>query len=155
VGPHQHGDRHGRPRFQSHRRQSHHPADVHIQIRAVHAARWQLHERRPVESRPVIAAPPRAAYIHVPFCRHRWGYCDFTLVAGRDDLIERYLACLERELTTAPSKKLKTLFFGGGTPTHPPMEQLRRLLELTQKHLPMANEAEISIEANPLDLTDE
>ena len=37
----------------------------------------------------------RAAYIHVPFCRHRCGYCDFTLVAGRDDLIERYLVALQ------------------------------------------------------------
>ena len=33
----------------------------------------------------------RAAYVHVPFCRHRCGYCNFTLVAGRDDLIEPYL----------------------------------------------------------------
>ncbi len=34
---------------------------------------------------------PRSAYLHVPFCRHRCGYCNFTLVAGRDDLIDTYL----------------------------------------------------------------
>ena len=38
--------------------------------------------------------PPRAAYVHVPFCRHRCGYCDFSLVAGRDDLIASYLAAI-------------------------------------------------------------
>lgn len=41
---------------------------------------------------------PRHAYVHVPFCRHRCGYCDFTLVAGRDDLVDRYFAALAREL---------------------------------------------------------
>jgi coproporphyrinogen III oxidase-like Fe-S oxidoreductase len=45
--------------------------------------------------------PPRAAYIHVPFCRHRCGYCDFTLIAGRDDLREAYLDALKRELDMA------------------------------------------------------
>jgi len=38
---------------------------------------------------------PRHAYVHVPFCRHRCGYCDFTLVAGRDDLVDRYFAALK------------------------------------------------------------
>ena len=41
---------------------------------------------------------PRSAYIHVPFCAHRCGYCDFTLIAGRDDLIGDYLRALGREM---------------------------------------------------------
>ena len=45
-----------------------------------------------------LPTPPRSAYVHVPFCRHRCGYCDFTLVAGRDDLIDRYLLAIGREL---------------------------------------------------------
>ena len=44
--------------------------------------------------------PPRSAYIHVPFCRHRCGYCNFTLVAGRDDLIGDYLRAIELELAS-------------------------------------------------------
>ena len=43
-------------------------------------------------------ALPRAVYVHVPFCRHRCGYCDFSLIAGRDDLVADYLAAIQREL---------------------------------------------------------
>ena len=63
-------------------------------------------------------APPRSAYIHVPFCRHHCGYCNFTLVAGRDDLIGSYLAALGKELSWLKEPhEIDTLFFGGGTPT--------------------------------------
>jgi coproporphyrinogen III oxidase-like Fe-S oxidoreductase len=74
---------------------------------------------------PVI---PRAAYVHVPFCRHRCGYCDFALIAGRDDLIADYLAAIQRELTRLDAVpdlgpgdaclELATLYLGGGTPSH-------------------------------------
>ncbi|MEX2027830.1 MAG: radical SAM protein, partial [Pirellulaceae bacterium] len=83
---------------------------------------------------------PRSAYLHVPFCRHRCGYCNFTLVAGRDDLIEDYLRALDIELSwlEVPRPAL-TLFLGGGTPTHLPPEQLDRLLSLASKWFPAAN----------------
>lgn len=101
---------------------------------------------------------PRSCYVHVPFCAHRCGYCDFTLIAGRDDLIGDYLNALDREMDEAPadpSIELDTLFFGGGTPTHPPVPQLRRLIEIVRSRFPLAEGAEFSVEANPLDLTDE
>ena len=80
---------------------------------------------------PRSTATPRAAYIHVPFCRHRCGYCNFTLVAGRDDLIEAYLEALAHELSWLEQpREVETLFFGGGTPTHLPPRQLARLFEL-------------------------
>ena len=41
---------------------------------------------------------PVSLYVHVPFCRHRCGYCNFSLVAGRDYLIERFLKALETEI---------------------------------------------------------
>lgn len=102
----------------------------------------------------------RSVYIHVPFCRHKCGYCDFTLVAGRDDLFDRYLAALAREFQLHgfdPSQptEVDTLFLGGGTPTHPTVSQLRALLELIRAHFPVGPGAEFSVEANPLDLTDE
>jgi oxygen-independent coproporphyrinogen-3 oxidase len=65
-------------------------------------------------SEPAIATePPRAAYIHVPFCRHRCGYCNFTLVAGRDDLIGDYLRAIELELALLHTpREVDTLYFG-------------------------------------------
>jgi oxygen-independent coproporphyrinogen-3 oxidase len=96
---------------------------------------------------------PRAAYIHVPFCRHRCGYCNFTLVAGRDDFIAAYLGALERELSQLEQpREVDTLFFGGGTPTHLPPDELRRLFSIVRAWFPRAAGGEFSIEANPIDL---
>jgi oxygen-independent coproporphyrinogen-3 oxidase len=97
---------------------------------------------------------PRSAYVHVPFCRHRCGYCDFTLVAGRDDLVERYLAALGRELDRVLRPlDLDTLYLGGGTPSHLGPDGLRRLFGILGARLrPMAG-AEVTLEANPLDVT--
>jgi oxygen-independent coproporphyrinogen-3 oxidase len=93
---------------------------------------------------------PRAAYVHVPFCAHRCGYCNFTLIAGRDDLIERYLAALQRELSLLDEPRpVETLFIGGGTPTHLPPAALARLLSAVRQWFPLAERGELSIEANP------
>ncbi|MGD9646613.1 MAG: radical SAM family heme chaperone HemW [Pirellulales bacterium] len=97
---------------------------------------------------------PRAAYVHVPFCRHRCGYCNFTLVAGRDELVERYLLALDRELAQLQRPRdVATLFIGGGTPTHLEPAALARLLERIRNWFPLAAGGEFSIEANPIDLT--
>ncbi len=101
-------------------------------------------------------APPRAAYIHVPFCRHRCGYCNFTVVAGRDDLVESYLQAIARELSWLETpREVDTLFVGGGTPTHLSHKQLRQLCEILTQWFPLAAGHEFSVEANPLDLTAE
>jgi oxygen-independent coproporphyrinogen III oxidase len=98
---------------------------------------------------------PRSAYIHVPFCAHRCGYCDFTLVARRDDLIDAYLEALAIELAKLERpREVDTLFFGGGTPTHLPAPQLERLMALTRKWILPAPDAEICVEANPAGLDD-
>lgn len=103
-----------------------------------------------------IYADPRAAYLHVPFCTHRCGYCDFTLVAGRDDLTDDYLRAISVELSSLEyPREVDTLFFGGGTPTHLPPKQLGGLLELARKWFTLAPGYEWSVEANPFGLTDE
>jgi oxygen-independent coproporphyrinogen-3 oxidase len=99
---------------------------------------------------------PRSAYVHVPFCRHRCGYCNFTLVAGRDDLIGDYLQAVELELRSLESPhEVDTLFFGGGTPTHLPVDALESLLKTVTHWFPLAAGGELSVEANPADLTED
>jgi oxygen-independent coproporphyrinogen III oxidase len=103
----------------------------------------------------LLDTEPRSAYIHVPFCAHRCGYCDFTLVARRDDLIDSYLEALQIDLARLERpREVDTLFFGGGTPTHLPAAQLERLLTLTRRWFPPATRAEICVEANPAGLDD-
>ena len=99
---------------------------------------------------------PRSLYVHVPFCRHRCGYCNFTLIAGRDERIEDYLRALRVELETVPlAAPLDTLFFGGGTPTHLPLRQLERLWTAVLERVALQSDAEVCFEANPSDLLDD
>jgi oxygen-independent coproporphyrinogen-3 oxidase len=100
-----------------------------------------------------VIAAPRAAYVHVPFCRHRCGYCNFTLIAGRDDLVDAYLAALDREMSALESARpVDTVFLGGGTPSHLDPPRLERLLALVRRwFLPSAG-YEFSLEANPSDI---
>jgi oxygen-independent coproporphyrinogen-3 oxidase len=90
--------------------------------------------------------PVRHLYVHVPFCAHRCGYCDFVTVTGHDDRHAAYVEALLGELAQERAvldDHLETLFLGGGTPTlvRPPL--LRRLLD----GLPSAEE--VTVEANP------
>jgi oxygen-independent coproporphyrinogen-3 oxidase len=93
---------------------------------------------------------PRAAYVHVPFCAHHCGYCDFAVATGQDHLIELYLDALAAELATLGTPQpIRTLFLGGGTPTHLSPPQLERLLRAVRTWLPLTAEGEFSVEANP------
>lgn len=93
---------------------------------------------------------PRAAYIHVPFCAHRCGYCNFTLIAKRPDLVDRYLLALERELSWLESPRaVETIFIGGGTPTYLSADQLRRLLAIVLRWFEPVAGHEFTVEANP------
>ncbi|MGH7136391.1 MAG: coproporphyrinogen-III oxidase family protein, partial [Pirellulales bacterium] len=96
---------------------------------------------------------PQSAYIHVPFCAHRCGYCNFTLIARRPDLVERYLLALERELSWLETPRpVETLFIGGGTPTYLSPEQLGRMLATVLAWFKPLECHEFTVEANPGDL---
>jgi oxygen-independent coproporphyrinogen-3 oxidase len=93
---------------------------------------------------------PRAAYIHVPFCAHRCGYCDFAIAVGQDSSIELYLDALATELATlGQPQPVQTIFLGGGTPTYLSARQLDRLLRDVAHWLPPQPGHEFTIEANP------
>jgi oxygen-independent coproporphyrinogen III oxidase len=94
----------------------------------------------------------RHLYVHLPFCAHRCGYCDFVTVVGREGqhaaYVDALLAELEREGgVLAP--ELETVFLGGGTPTFTEPAELARLLDA----LPGADE--VTVEANPETVTRE
>jgi putative oxygen-independent coproporphyrinogen III oxidase len=92
-------------------------------------------------------------YVHVPFCRTRCGYCDFNAYAGLDDLAPRYVRALAAEASlVAPAwgdARFTTVFVGGGTPTTLPPASLERLLAELRAILPIDDDAEVTIEANP------
>ena len=125
------------------------------------AARTEMHLRSECSTKyhegMIAARPawiwPRAAYVHIPFCAHHCGYCDFAVAVGQDDRIDAYLDALEIELAgLGEPQPIETLFFGGGTPTYLPHRPLERLLNLVQRWLPLAPPPlvnEFSVEANP------
>ena len=85
-------------------------------------------------------------YVHLPFCRHRCGYCDFVTVVGRRDSQDAYVDALLRELALERGRlrePLETVFLGGGTPTFLAPALLERVLAA----LPPASE--VTVEANP------
>ncbi len=94
----------------------------------------------------------RHLYVHLPFCAHRCGYCDFVTVVGREGEHGGYVDALLRELELEGgvlAERLETVFLGGGTPTFLERSALERLLAA----LPPA--AEITVEANPETVTPE
>ena len=72
-------------------------------------------------------------YLHIPFCKHKCGYCDFNAYAGMDRLMPDYVGALERELSSAREQhsfgRLETVYLGGGTPSTLEPEELRALLD--------------------------
>lgn len=93
---------------------------------------------------------PRAAYVHLPFCAHHCGYCDFAVAVGRDHRRGEYLRALGREMQTLGTpQSVDTLFFGGGTPTYLSTSELEDLLGAIRSWFPMCGGQEFSVEANP------
>jgi putative oxygen-independent coproporphyrinogen III oxidase len=92
----------------------------------------------------------RHLYVHLPFCAHRCGYCDFVTVVGREGQHAAYVDALLAELDLEGSvlePDVETIFLGGGTPTFTEPAELERLL----RALPAADE--VTVEANPETVT--
>lgn len=107
-------------------------------------------------------ATPLSLYVHIPYCIKRCGYCDFNtytpaeLRAGSDSVLsvaEGYVDSLIRELRMASRKlgarEISTIFFGGGTPTLLPADQLGRVLRVAEELFTLSQDCEITTEANP------
>jgi len=101
---------------------------------------------------------PSSAYLHIPFCRRRCYYCDFPVFVVGDrkngensGTIVQYVDVLCQEIQETPNlgASLKTVFFGGGTPSLLSVSQLSNILETLDRQFGIAAEAEISIEIDP------
>ncbi len=101
---------------------------------------------------------PVSAYLHIPFCRRRCYYCDFPISVLGDKTntntsgsIAEYVEFLCEEIKITPSYhlSLKTVFFGGGTPSLLPPHYLDKILATLDQHFGICSHAEISIEMDP------
>ena len=101
----------------------------------------------------------RHLYVHIPFCKHKCGYCDFNAYAGMDRLMPDYVDALERELVFAreryPFQQLDTVYLGGGTPSLLTPALMSRLLHFIRTNFNVAPDAEVTLEANPASTDEE
>ena len=93
-------------------------------------------------------------YVHIPFCARVCPYCDFAVVAGKDDLTGRYVAALANEIDMEPpTGPLDSVFVGGGTPSRVSPDLLSGVVDRLADRFGLVDGAEVSLEANPEDWT--
>lgn len=104
----------------------------------------------------IVPAAGMGLYVHVPFCKTKCPYCDFNTYQGIDDLMGSFLPALTAEIEcwgqTLAHLRVKSVFFGGGTPSYLPPGYIERILASIQTSFQVDQTAEITIEANPGDL---
>lgn len=89
-------------------------------------------------------------YVHIPFCVKKCSYCDFTSYEGQEAIMADYVRSLCREIEGAHlSEKAATAYIGGGTPTALPIPLLTRVIETIKECVPLEDDVEFTIEANP------
>lgn len=94
-------------------------------------------------------------YVHIPFCKKKCDYCDFISYCGKDDLIEKYVDSVKKEIDHVKIKsEITTIYIGGGTPSYIDSKFIVQILEKI-KEKNVAQDAEITIEVNPGTITQE
>lgn len=98
-------------------------------------------------------------YVHVPFCARRCTYCDFSIAVRKVVPVDEYTTALSRELDLRFGEhdpwSVDTLYFGGGTPSRLGGDGVQRLVEALRRRIDLAPDAELTLEANPEDVTTE
>jgi len=97
-------------------------------------------------------------YIHIPFCRKACHYCNFhfsTSFQKKDELIDAILKEASLQKDYLEGQKIETIYFGGGTPSALPAEDIKNILAAIHHIFPVSAEAEITLEANPDDIKSE
>ena len=97
--------------------------------------------------------PPRHVYVHVPFCARRCAYCDFAIAVRREVPVDEYVASVERELELRFPERtpwpVDTIYLGGGTPSLLGPEGIARLIDVLRRRMEPETGAEVTLEANP------
>jgi oxygen-independent coproporphyrinogen-3 oxidase len=92
-------------------------------------------------------------YVHWPFCAAKCPYCDFNSHVSRsidhDDWLSAYLVEIDRYAAEVPDRVVSSIFFGGGTPSLMQPETVARIIDRISKDWTLANDVEITLEANP------
>lgn len=100
-----------------------------------------------------MTGAPLSLYIHIPFCSLKCSYCDFNSYARLEELIPPFVAALEVELRlwapVAAGRPLRTVFFGGGTPSLLPPGDVQRIMDALRREYHLEPDAEVTLEANP------
>lgn len=99
-------------------------------------------------------------YIHIPFCRQACNYCNFhfsTSLHYKNDFVAALLKEIELQAACnyLQGQTIETIYFGGGTPSLLSIEELQQIMQALQMQFMIAADAEITLEANPDDVTDE
>jgi oxygen-independent coproporphyrinogen-3 oxidase len=101
-----------------------------------------------------LLPPPLSLYVHLPWCVRKCPYCDFNSHPARAPLpeaayVDALLRDLEAELPRVWGRTVRTVFLGGGTPSLFAATEIERLLSGLRARVPLAHDAEITLEANP------
>ena len=98
-------------------------------------------------------------YVHIPFCKKKCAYCDFTSFSGKEDLISKYIEALKTEIAKTKINKedydSQTIYIGGGTPSFIESKYIVDVLNLIKEKFNINKNAEITIEVNPGTITKE
>lgn len=92
-------------------------------------------------------------YIHIPFCMKKCFYCDFVSYANNEDMIEKYIKALEKEIKIKAEEnkllKINTIYIGGGTPSFIESKHIVYIINAIKESFNIKENAEITIEVNP------
>ncbi len=96
-------------------------------------------------------------YIHIPFCQSKCHYCHFISMPYHLEMAENYHRAVlgELEIFSSPDSKVDSIYFGGGTPSIIPANQISNLISECRKQYSVADDCEISLEANPGSITED
>jgi oxygen-independent coproporphyrinogen-3 oxidase len=97
-------------------------------------------------------------YIHIPFCKQACHYCDFhfsTSLKKKDEMILALAKEIDLRKNESENESIETIYFGGGTPSILSIKDIKFLIDEVYKHFNVAENPEITVEANPDDLTEE